>query len=470
LLPAVGQSDLVHFQLPTGDAGGIVDARIVLLHENRVLQTARLTVPVAADYTNETRPPYELKAEAALRLRLDDLSNRASFDGAFVLNHDRDGLSGVLAISGKYAELLKPQGLEDKVLSIRGRLEQLVTDTKPPADLDDPRIVDLFIFLARNGFLLRSYFASKLAGADLDRQSRIQVLAAEPTAYLPVEFFYDHVSPLPTAHLCERAKAALLGPGCAQDCPSRTDSSVVCPLGFWGLNRVIERHTTDNSKLPRWDFALAAEPSSGRNRLRTLSSAVLGTNTKVDGFRAGSSAELLDALNLATGSKATMAADWDAWTSDVATKSPPLLVVLPHTLKDSDQIAIMEIGTTAQLQADQVDATYVGSDKTGPIVILLGCSTAAGQITYEEFPARFRMAGAAIVLGTLTKVLGRNAAPVAKQLVETMTELTKQESQTFGDVMLKLRRRMLLGGVATVLAVVAYGDADWLLGEEASPC
>ena len=465
-LPAVGPSKIAVFRLLTGPAGQTVEARIAVLYQNRVLQTARLSAAVAADYLSQTQPPYELKAEAALRLRLDDLSDRASFDGALILNHDRHGLSGILSISGRHAELSTPIGLETAVDAIRGRLEQLVTDDKQLAGLDDPRLVELLVFLARHGSMLHSALAGRLAAGKLEREPRIQVLAAEPTAYLPVEFFYDHASPKPDAHLCERAKKALEATGCAPDCPSRADSGVVCPLGFWGLNRVIERHAADNSDpdVPPWNFALAAEPVSGRNRLRSLSAAVLGTNQKVDGFEAGSSAKLLAAMNRATGDEAKMAATWKDWTTNIAASSPPLLVVLPHTVSDSASIPAMEIGTTAQLPADQVDETYVGTDKTGPIVILLGCTTAAGQIPYEEFPARFRLAGAAIVLGTLTKVLGRHAAPVALQLVEALAEQTKQETRTFGDVMLKLRRQMLLGGAATVLAVVPYGDADWLLG------
>jgi hypothetical protein len=36
-----------------------------------------------------------------------------------------------------------------------------------------------------------------------------------------------------------------------------------------------------------------------------------------------------------------------------------------------------------------------------------------------------------------------------------------------GEVLLRLRRRSLAEGTPAVLAIVAYGDADWLLGGDA---
>jgi hypothetical protein len=68
------------------------------------------------------------------------------------------------------------------------------------------------------------------------------------------------------------------------------------------------------------------------------------------------------------------------------------------------------------------------------------------------------------VLATLTKVLGRHAGPVAARIVAALAESSRGREVTFGEVLRDVRRSLLAEGVLTVLAVTAYGDADWVLG------
>jgi hypothetical protein len=86
-------------------------------------------------------------------------------------------------------------------------------------------------------------------------------------------------------------------------------------------------------------------------------------------------------------------------------------------------------------------------------------------VAYERFPGLFRRAGAEIVFATLTEVLGRHAAPMAAALAEEIAGAWRRGPVPAGEVLLRVRRQGLAGGMPAVLAIVAYGDADWLLGE-----
>jgi hypothetical protein len=102
------------------------------------------------------------------------------------------------------------------------------------------------------------------------------------------------------------------------------------------------------------------------------------------------------------------------------------------------------------------------------IVLLLGCETAAARVRYANFIARFRHAKASIVVGTIMPVKGRHAAPMAAALIELLDQCWREPFKvaTMGDVMAQARRRFMAQGLPAGLALVAFGDADWLLGKE----
>jgi hypothetical protein len=69
---------------------------------------------------------------------------------------------------------------------------------------------------------------------------------------------------------------------------------------------------------------------------------------------------------------------------------------------------------------------------------------------------------ASIVLGTLAEILGRHAAPVARELIAELVGI-KDTQTDFGTVMRRVRRRMLARGFLMALCLVALGDAEWRL-------
>ncbi len=80
----------------------------------------------------------------------------------------------------------------------------------------------------------------------------------------------------------------------------------------------------------------------------------------------------------------------------------------------------------------------------------------------------FQKLKTAIVLGTLAQILGRHAAPLARELVTQLLEVNDPDAD-FGTLMRRVRRRMLARGYLLALCLVALGDAEWRLTPASRP-
>ena len=172
-----------------------------------------------------------------------------------------------------------------------------------------------------------------------------------------------------------------------------------------------------------------------------------------------------------------MADGWSAWRDAVRPAPIPLLVALPHHgIRDAQDY--LEIGGDQTPEDDRILErgrlvhSFVNPQKAepGPIVLLIGCETGAGTATgYPTLARRFQQLHTSIVVGTLAKILGRHAAPVARELVHQLATVDDPEAD-FGTIMRRVRRRMLLKGYLMAMCLVALGDGDWHLGvREAKP-
>ncbi len=196
-----------------------------------------------------------------------------------------------------------------------------------------------------------------------------------------------------------------------------------------------------------------------------LATALVAASNNVDSVEAGSLQKVLDALDTATGKQTKCVDSWNDWTSDIDGRSPSLLVLLPHTLKDAmTNQQILEISADQRLLYGNLQRKHV-LGKTGvphPLVILMGCKTAAPDIPYESFVLKFRLNGAALVVGTGSTILGRHAATVTQNFIKDIAEI-KSSNVTFGELMLKVRRKLVADGLLMALCLTSYGDTDWLL-------
>jgi hypothetical protein len=226
-LPPRGASSICRFYVRPETEQRWFEARISVLYANRVLQTALVTGPVSApDNPPQADAAITVTTETVVRARMDDLASRRPSDAAVILNHSTDEIPLMTVISD-----------------------------------DSPKTVELLSELAHKGSLLYRGLIDmlspalhrQLAGADL-----LQVVAAKPDAYFPLEFVYDGKVRREMT-LCAHALAAIEQGACTESCQAMPETErPLCPLRFWGIGKVIEhfRHTFERAEQVQRDFGV----------------------------------------------------------------------------------------------------------------------------------------------------------------------------------------------------------------------
>jgi len=483
-LPPHGDSTQCRFPFRTS-TGASYRGRIIVQFRNRVVQTAIVSAGLSDKPERRRSAALRIDIEAVIRPGLADLSRRRAFDMAVVHNHDESGRPVATGLSGDWARKFQMSRVEILSSAIKRLLDRVAAAPDTYKELTDQPTTELMYALALQGVELRRTLFPDGAPARIDpedRTPRVQVVAADPNAFFPLEFVYDFPPPsAPT--LCKNAATALADGRCdpARYHRKNADGSikVVCPIGFWALSRVIERHLTPDEWLPDllgYDFALRSEPVTGRDRLGGLSSAVFACSDRVT---AADATRVDGVLATATGKASTRVTTWDAWVKAVKKEAPDILVLLAHTARDAvaDQTALM-IETGEQRLAAVLGEAYVRlakpkaiRDKPGPLVFLLGCDTARPWLEYQSFVVRFRNNRAALVVGTVATVPAAHAANVARQLLRELVgrlgpgnEAAAARPEAFGDLLLAARRSIVAGGEVVGMCLTSYGDADWKFG------
>ena len=475
-LPAVGDSDPIEFKCMAGDGTIPFKARIVVAHANRVLQSAWLEAPVETE-RGEVRGSFARGLEVVVKQNLTQLDHRSEFGAFLILNDSLTNGPGVAIASGPSAVLRTPPDLAKTISFIDGELTK-VSD-KPEqyeGGLESKAVVRLLRSLAQYG---REMFEAIVEDHHVDQgpidAKRVQVVAAEAWARLPIEFFFDQPAPEPNAPLCPGAVKCLGGamaaaPGpCNDACPTAGDpTKVVCPRGFWGLRKVIEWHRHSGDKVQDGDFRLQSEPTTHRKSIKAFQSVLFAHSDRVDAYCAQASADVLAALKGAS-SLTNTATDWDLWRTGVSSHSPLLMVMLPHNEESANALPELSIGpgtlATHRLLLSSIDDRVVKGPKTipGGIVMLLGCETGAPKTSYLGYVPKLRRYGASIIVSTGAVVLGRQISPICVRLINGLRAAVRNGPTPLGEVMLRLRREALADGFPIVLALSASGDADWLI-------
>jgi len=471
VLPVTGASSDCVFTLTTGPHSTSVDARLIVLSRNRVLQSARLPEAVAAASEAGRRslqrvPRQVATPETVVRGAGGNLAERRTFDAAFVVNHDEDGAAGATAVADGQAATIE---LDDTTITealekLTGRLGEIVDQPEDFETLDAEGSRELLVFLAHHGALLRRALVKDFLGETLGAATYLQVVSARPDAYFPFELAYDFTAPGEDATLCPDAAAALEDHDVTAGCPGTHDRDTVCPFGFWAISKVIERHAFQPGiEVPK-SFLVRSQPRRDRNTISLSDEALVAVSDRVDNFAAGSAQRLVDSVESASGNVGRPVT-WKDWNTDVAKGSSSLLMLLPHTVH-SDPLDTfgLEIGSGDRAWAADINEKYLPPADRPVIVALLGCETATtSRVGYERFPGILRRAGAEVVVATLTEVLGRHAAPVGARLAEALYACCEDRPRSVGEVMVGLRRQLLSEGMMMVLALAVFGDADWLL-------
>lgn len=459
-LPPRGNSDKALFHFTTPGNLAHFRARLVLLNQYRVLQT--LLLHAGAEEALPSRSVV-LTEENIVSADYGDTTVAPPFEAALIVNDSPQGITGLTAIAGSGAQFFEPAGFDKVLKDIRDDLASLNAPEVPEGEpdeiilgLDDERVHDLLYRLAlRGAAIAKELKRQPLLGAFLGAP-RLQVVDAVSGAFFPVELIYDGKPPAEGAKRCEHSVAALGKQSVHDECPNRASSDHICPAAFWGLSRCIERQPS-NGQLG-YGFA---QPGQAGSVLRPLKKVLFGASRKVRQVDIAPP-NGLESVFTGAGMGFGQAKTWADWTTRIRIDMPSLLVLVPHSLLSAAAAGLpaLEIGGT-EMPSVRMDETFVhGAADERPVVLLLGCSTALPDIPFLSFVREFRFNGAAVTVGTLATIRGRQTVEFVREFVAQLKDVA-QHGLTFDEAILRVKRRMLAKGDPFVLSLVAYGDTGW---------
>lgn len=456
-LPPQADSAPCTLSFRTHGVAGEYRARILVSHENRIIQTL-----VFASGLGAGAGRFTLDVENVVAPTFDPAWQGKPFDAAIVVNHAQTGQAGFTTVVGKEVSFREPQGIDKLVGEVKALLSVEATFKDSRGTLDDPALLALLDNLAHYGRSILKAMPMELQGR-VPEGARIQVVEARSGAWLPVEVFYGARLPQDGAALCPNARAALRREdGISHDgCAHRDDRSYHCPMRFWGFNCVIERQPAV-SPTDGGDYVISV-PRPGEDRLDAFRCALIGASRNVRAQDLTDPGGILEAVSRVT-QQARTVTTWNDWESAVEDDSPSLLVLLPHSQEDPKRpgISALEIGG-ALLTYPELESTYVaGPVAKSPVVLLLGCSTQLTEVPFLNFVEAFKRERAALVVGTLATIRGRRTVAFVGALLDGLKAAAGSE-RTFGDVFLETKRRLLADGDGFVLSLTAYGDVGWRL-------
>jgi hypothetical protein len=475
----------LHIDVPAGER--FVSAEIAFLYRGRAFEVVRIEAfvlpPGAAAQPHHT---VEVKVQLAQR-EVVELVDSSEFDAVMIYGEDRtcvdspddqgstalriynstSGASFDLKDADEIIDYLNVELFAAETSLVRWRERHMHTDKV--LDTNHPDVLHILRTLARHGAALYN----SLGDAFEDPGRRIQLRSSDPKEYSPVEFVYDRGFPTDEAQVCPEGLAALESD--ADDCPScpsaadlptalRVANPLICPFGFWSLQKIIERRDAvpQGGEIPGGQSFPLAE----RRHLPPIDSVLFASSSKVPSEERDETWEMLEAGL----PHAELAPSWTGWRQSLENWLPSLLLVLPHH-GVAGGLDYLEVGDEELPRSDrwlfrgQLIREFVNPyhREPGPILVLLGCRTgAATDIGYVAMARRFQQLPTSIILGTMAKILGRHAAPVARELVAQLAAVGELDID-FGTVMRRVRRRMLARGYLMALCLIALGDAEWRL-------
>lgn len=479
-LPAYGNTGVAEFPFRTAENQTIFSARIAVYHHNRNLQTGLLKGRVGDG-------PAELRftLDATPLTKFVGLRDRAGIDASIIVNDDpvgnmqafvySDGKASVAPVAEQtpLAATVDPAKYESLagITETLGRaITRITTNPEDYSDLAKEGSRKLLLELAQHGSALLTRLRKHSQMGDLfDNVDYIQIVTAHVDAFFPVEYFYDGEVPEDQAIVCDGPTAASNALAFSKCCGAydKDPALTICPLRFWSLTKVIERHAhlPEHSSLDG-KFQLRSYPVSARNRLLDpLGCAVMGASQNADAAAKDTVKNLCAHLDAVLRKKTIPVTDWKSWTNEIAKEHPTLLVLLPHH-EQAGGFDLLEIGGE-KLKSVLIKKKHVRAPNdaiTRPVVLLIGCQTNAAKLDLEGFVPAFQDAGAVIIVSTIATILGRHAGPAAAAIVQELKNQEGNGNATFGDVMLAVRRRLLAAGIPMVLGLTSYGDADWRIG------
>lgn len=467
-LPRQGNSRCAAFSFTPRQEGAFA-GRIWIVYQQRILQICVLRTHVFKDQNAASTVVSSIILDRDIQVRSDwsNLEKRRPFDLALELGCPHSEQPMLTGITGQRAWSINLDDIKDPVRSINELISAVAYSVDDYSQgLDQGKNPELLVKLARKGVALYSVLKEQLTALLTERDhggdsgmTHLQMVSTHPDAVIPLEFIYEFEPPERTATVCPNHRDALQAGRCPKNCPrSLAPNQHICPMGFWGLNKVIERHLYDPRKTSSdgASFNILAEPVAGRDQLPLRSGALLAYSQEVEPTEITTLIEKLRP-------NVVIAKDWDDWKQAIQDKHPALLIAFPHNQVDDSDI-FLEIGGK-ELDTLGLNSDYVRAAETAaPLVFLLGCDTASTAISGLSNPIRyFRQAGAAVIVSTIATVFGVHAVQVGDAIISRLLQAGGTESLTIGDAIREAKCAALRESLPMALCVMAFGDADWRL-------
>jgi hypothetical protein len=475
--PASGSSPECEFILVPQNKP-LFEGRVTVLHRGRVLQTGVLKGRVVAA-ESQTAADDKITFSDIRRVRFDTatLDIRRQFDLALVENHSTNGLQSAQAVSDDSTWLIDLSHCDGLVKEINETLSQAAHTTADfNGNLDSDYGNEVMRSLARSGFNLNKEVVTNFTGnrAKLFDSKYLQLISTRIDSLVPFEFIYDFSYPAESSKICTRWQSALNGPNvpftdcsvyeCRKKARAMIKCDFICPLGFWGLSKVIERQIPDTASETRTRVRL--EPAADHETISLGGTVLIGAHKKADGDNSEKALvldRLIEACNTQFGVPGQEAKTWDEWPGLVKSLKPTVMILLSHT-EGSGSTVSLEIGGQA-LKCGEINWHYLkpqDDESLKPLVALLGCDTTGSSMRYGGAVSHFHNEGAAIVIGTIAEVFGQHSVRVAEMLIKRLNQ-GSPDGRRIGEVMQSIKREALKEGLLLGLCLVAFGDADWII-------
>ena len=440
-VPRTGASERVKFELKISPEQEI-DVRFIVAQDARILQTSRL----------KGRPLGKILFYIeSMNSAVDHKKN--TFDLALLVNDslgDRPSAT-ILTKDGIRLELLEEYELATAREEMRSILESCVKDPTRP-------IGPMLFELANRGKLIFDSLKYNTVGWP-DRLDRVQ-LTTQGDKFFPLEYLYDgNIPENDNGGLCADRKDCLTSGAAKEGCAIRSSARQLCPMGFLGISSIIERQTWSKDMDKATWLRHAKDPES-RRKITNLSKTIFAAANRADNFTKEDVGEGFDIVKICdiechTGYRQT---SWDEWKSKVVALQPNLIVLLPHI-----ENCCLYIGEDEILAFGAINEIHLGLAE--PVVIAMGCNSAVAFAGAAGLPAALLRRGARIVVAALTGILGRYANVATRDLASMLISTAAgYEFTTIGSILTGLRRRYLANDNPLGLVIVAFGDADYVVG------
>ncbi|MFJ5776999.1 hypothetical protein [Streptomyces sp. NPDC093094] len=465
-LPGDGDSTSTVFGFRAGPPGSAVEIRVVVTCRGRFLQSGVLTGRVGAP-----EPPV-FRTESVLRAPTDGLDLMRAHDAVLVVNRTASGVPLLAAQADDELRIGQPVNLGTSMDQLLGALTRMALSPDSVGPYGSRGFTDTLVELARCGRALRKslFIRSDWDNDPLLRRLRnarsVSVYTARPGIVLPLELIYDRaLDPDAALTLCAHAPGLVDRPDC-EECPERGNRAVVCPFGFWGTSKVVERHVRLRDTDP--GYAVAESPDAQRHSC-VLDPVCAAASERADHNDEKAWTEATAALTAEAIGEPNLATDWAAL-KDLVQKlrdrrTPPGIVLLyPHSDEDSSEYGVLSLGEDDTRRVMDGMEFLFTEDGPQPVVFLLGCSTAGTDRLLSDASAMLLGDGAPGVVGTLAPVLARHVVPVGVRLLrEFRARAAEPGGASLGEALLHARRALIVEGAACVLALIGFGDTDWEL-------